>query len=140
MNLKIRKAVLEDQNQLFLLVQNFAASFKPEKNKFNEILKSFLADENVFLYVAESENQLAGYCLGFDHYGFFANGRVSWLEEIMVVEKFRRGKIGTKLMDKFENWSVKRDSRLVALATRRASLFYKALNYEESAVYFRKLL
>jgi len=29
---------------------------------------------------------------------------------------------------------------LVALATRRAAPFYRALGYEESAVYFRKVL
>ena len=33
-----------------------------------------------------------------------------------------------------------RDCALVALATRRAAPFYRALGYEESAVYFRKIL
>jgi hypothetical protein len=33
-----------------------------------------------------------------------------------------------------------RDCALVALATRRAAPFYHALGYEESAVYFRKIL
>ena len=32
------------------------------------------------------------------------------------------------------------ESRIVALATRRAAPFYDALGYEDSAVYFRKLL
>jgi len=35
---------------------------------------------------------------------------------------------------------VTRGNRLVGLATRRAAALYKALGYEESAVYFRKLL
>jgi hypothetical protein len=37
-------------------------------------------------------------------------------------------------------WAAVRDCALVALATRRAAPFYRALGYEESAVYFRKIL
>ena len=43
-------------------------------------------------------------------------------------------------MSAFERWAVVRDCALVALATRRAAPFYRALGYEESAVYFRKIL
>jgi hypothetical protein len=44
------------------------------------------------------------------------------------------------LMRGFEAWARARECRLVSLATRRASAFYAAIGYEESAVYFRKLL
>ena len=47
---------------------------------------------------------------------------------------------GRALMDGFEEWAAQRDCALVALAARRAAPFYRALGYEESAVYFRKLL
>jgi hypothetical protein len=33
-----------------------------------------------------------------------------------------------------------RDCGLIALATRRAAPFYRALGFEESAVYFRRIL
>ena len=42
-------------------------------------------------------------------------------------------------MREFERRAAERGSRLVALATRRASAFYLGLGYEESATYFRKL-
>ena len=90
--------------------------------------------------VAETEQQLVGYVLGFEHYTFFANGRVAWVEEIMVSETFRRQGIGELLMRDVEAWAVARGCKLIALATRRASAFYKAIGYEESAAYFRKLL
>ena len=48
--------------------------------------------------------------------------------------------IGRALMSGFEQWAAVRDCALVALATRRAAPFYRALGYEESAVYFRKIL
>lgn len=44
------------------------------------------------------------------------------------------------LMSAFERWAAARDCALIALATRRAAPFYRALGYEESAVYFRKVL
>jgi hypothetical protein len=43
-------------------------------------------------------------------------------------------------MSAFEQWAVAQGCALVALATRRAAPFYRALGYEESAVYFRKVM
>jgi len=43
-------------------------------------------------------------------------------------------------MSGFEQWAAARDCALVALATRRAAPFYRALGYEESASYYRKIL
>jgi hypothetical protein len=43
-------------------------------------------------------------------------------------------------MQGIEAWAKQREARLIALATRRAASFYKALGYEESASYFRKIL
>ncbi|EMF91272.1 hypothetical protein LEP1GSC005_1843 [Leptospira santarosai str. ST188] len=43
-------------------------------------------------------------------------------------------------MTSFEEWGKNRGSKLIGLATRRAKDFYLALGYEESALFFRKLL
>jgi len=88
----------------------------------------------------EADDGVIGYCLGFDHYAFYANGRVSWVEEIMVQEDRRKEGVGRDLMAAFKEWARSRGSRLVGLATRRAAPFYLALGYEDSAVFFRKLL
>lgn len=82
----------------------------------------------------------SGYILAFDHVTFFANGRVAWVEEMMVTPGWRRGGVGRKLMETVEQWARERGARLVAMATRRAASFYRGVGYEESAVYFRKLL
>ena len=58
----------------------------------------------------------------------------------MVDADYRKMGIGRSLMQSFEGWATDRDAKLVALATRRAGEFYKALGYEESATYWRKLL
>ncbi|MFL0198599.1 GNAT family N-acetyltransferase [Clostridium sp. WILCCON 0269] len=99
-----------------------------------------ISDDSALLLVAEVNAQIIGYCLGFIHFTFYANGQVAWLEEIMVDELYRRKGVGKMLMDEFEKWSKLKDSRLIALATRRAADFYSAMKYEKSAEYFRKIL
>lgn len=140
MDIVIREANIKDEEKIFKLVKAFATSFKAERVFFSESLKQILNDNSALLLLAESNKEVIGYCLAFDHYAFYANGRVSWLEEIMVDEAFRRMGIGKQLMIKFEEWSRLRNSKVAALATRRASLFYSAIGYEESATFFRKLL
>jgi len=48
--------------------------------------------------------------------------------------------MGRRLMEVFEAWTTAREAKMIALATRRVSDFYKALGYGESAAYFRKRL
>ena len=71
---------------------------------------------------------------------FYANGPVAWVEEVVVRDRDRRRGVGRMLMDAFEEWAAGEGCALVALATRRAAPFYRDLDYEESATYFRKLL
>jgi GNAT superfamily N-acetyltransferase len=131
----------DDLDAVFELVNDFVTSFWLDRAAFEASFELLCADESAWLHVAEVEGEgVVGYCLGFDHFTFYANGRVSWVEEIMVDEEMRGLRIGRQLMDAFEVWAVERGSALVALATRRAGGFYTALGYEDSATYFRKLL
>jgi len=136
----VRKADKNDLESIFELVKLFATSFKPEKSCFLVSFDRILQDEFSLLLVAEYNNRIVGYCLGFIHDTFYANGKVAWLEEIIVKEDFRRKGIASELTKYFEQYSKSKECKLVALATRRASKFYCAIGYEESATYFRKLL
>jgi GNAT superfamily N-acetyltransferase len=130
-----------DLDAVFELVNDFVTSFFPDRTAFEASFEQLHKDESTFLHVAEIEGEgVIGYCLGFDHVTFYANGRVSWVEEITVAEKMRGQTIGRQLMEAFEAWAIDRGSALVALATRRAAPFYTALGYEDSATYFRKLM
>ena len=136
----IRRAVSGDLEPVFNLGRDFAASFRPELGAFGVAFARLIAQDDATLLVVDESGELLGYLLGFDHYALFANGRVSWAEEIVVREDSRRRRVGEGLMEEFEQWAKSRGSKLVALATRRAAAFYLALGYEESAGYFRKLL
>ena len=136
----IRKAEANDSAAVFLLAHTFATSFAVEPTAFERTFSELLTHPEAFVAVAEEEGEVAGYRLGFDHLTFFANGRVAWVEEIMVSETHRRQGMGRRLMAAFEAWVRERNVKMIALATRRAAGFYKALGYEGSAAYFRKRL
>jgi GNAT superfamily N-acetyltransferase len=140
MDLSIRRATEDDADALFLLVQDFAVTFVPERSAFENSLLEILADADANLSVAVLENQVVGYCLGSDRYTFYANGRTSFVEELMVREDLRKRGVGRKLIGCFEQWSVSRGSKLVGLFTRRAARFYEAIGYESSGTFFRRLL
>ena len=140
MELSIRRATEADADALFLLVKDFAVTFVPERSAFENSLREILADADANLSVAVLEGQVVGYCLGFDHYAFYANGRTSLVEEIMVREDLREHGVGRQLIGCFEQWSVSRGSKLVGLFTRRAAPFYEAIGYESSGTFFRRLL
>ena len=136
----IRPAELSDSDALFTLASAFTASLSVERSAFESSLNALLQSPGAFIAVASDSGRVVGYVLGFDHHTFYANGRVSWVEEIMVSEEVRRRGVGRLLMESFEQWARSRQSKLIALATRRAAPFYQSIGYDESASYFRRLL
>jgi GNAT superfamily N-acetyltransferase len=139
--LRVRAAAPADADAVLTLATAFATSFRVEAPAFGASFAALLEDVGARVLVATDEDdRVVGYVLGFVHATFYANGPVAWVEEITVEAALRGRGIGRSLMDAFEAWAAERGARLVALATRRAAPFYGALGYEDSAVYFRKLL
>jgi GNAT superfamily N-acetyltransferase len=137
--LEIRRATSADVDAVAGLAAALAMSFAFSAEQFSRHYPALLADEGACLLLAVGERPV-GYLLGFRHLTFYANGPVGWVEEIVVDDRRRGRGIGRILMGAFEQWAVAQGCALVALATRRAAPFYRALGYEESAVYFRKVL
>lgn len=135
----IRRAELQDASAVLALTSAFVTTFDLDESAFSQSFVELVSDQHACFAVAEVDAVIAGYVLAFCHRTLYANGRVAWVEELMVDGDFRRRGIGSALMSEVERWSVAMECKLVALATRRAALFYKALGYGESAAYFRKL-
>ena len=139
----IRAAVPADEGQVAALAAALAQSFPFSPAAFAASYPALLAAPDACLLVADTAGTgagLAGYLLGFRHLTFFAGGPVGWVEEVLVTEAGRGQGTGRALMAAFEQWAAEHGCALVALATRRAAPFYRALGYEESAAYYRKLL
>jgi len=139
-DLIIRKAQNSDIESVFKMRNLFATSFEPDYNNFRKSYENLIKSEDALLLLIEINKLLIGYALGFDHFTLFANGRVSWIEEIYIIENQRRKGFASNLISEFEIWGKSRKSRLIAMATRRAKEFYLNLGHEESALYFRKVL
>ena len=140
MTVTIRAARAADADAMFVLLHDLATSFTPDRAAFDASFAALLSADDAWLAVADDAGEVVGYCLGFVHRTFYANGCVGMVEEV-IVRADRRGQgIGRALIDAFEQWAKSRDAALVGLMTRRAAPFYLALGYENSATYFRKLL
>lgn len=136
----IRRAAPPDAEHVWPLARDFATSFTPVLESFEPTFAQVLESPQALLLVAESSAGIVGYLLAHRHDTFLANGPVAWVEEVMVAEHDRRGGTGRALMDAAEAWASDVGCAYVALASRRAGGFYLALDYEESATFFKKTL
>jgi GNAT superfamily N-acetyltransferase len=138
--IQIRRATAADADTIWPLTREFATSFTPDRETFDAAFAALVARDDAFLAVGTTASGAIGYVLAVAHPTLFANAPVVWVEELMVSEVERRSGIGRALMDAVETWARDRGAAYVSLATRRASEFYLALGYDESAVFFRKML
>jgi GNAT superfamily N-acetyltransferase len=147
--LHVRPATTADAGTVARLAAELAQSFPFSPAAFDRAYLAVLAAGDACLLLAEdlggagraaSPAEPLGYLLGFWHPAFFANGPVAWVEEILVRPEHRGRGAGRALMSAFEQHAADQGCLLVALATRRAAAFYRALDYQESAIYFRKVL
>jgi len=137
---RIRPAGPGDAGAVADLAAGLAQSFPFSRARFDLSYPALLAAGDTLLLLAAGEDDHLGYLLGFRHLTFYANGPVGWVEEVFVRRQDRGRGAGRALMSAFEQWAADRGCGLVALATRRAAPFYRALGYEESAIYHRKML
>jgi len=137
---QIRPAGAGDAAAVAELACELAQSFAFSRARFDRSYPALLASGSACLLLAVEGQERLGYLLGFQHLTFYANGPVAWVEEVLVRRQDRGRGIGWALIRAFEQWAARQGCGLIALATRRAAPFYRALGYEESAVYFRKVL
>ena len=137
----VRLAEAADRDKIWPLARAFATTYELDQGRYNASFQQLVAEPNALLIIAHIRViDIFGIQLAFTLQMFLANGPVTWIEEVMVAEEVRRRGIGHNLMVAAENWSTSKGAAYVALATRRASDFYLALGYTESAAYFRKLV
>lgn len=141
MSILVRRARLEDAERVWPLARAFATSYTPERTAFDTTWPQLIDVPGTLLLVAETPaGNIVGYLLGNTHLTFLANGRVAWVEELMVDETQRGLGIGRLLMHEAEQWARSEAAAYLALASRRAGPFYESLNYDDSAVFFKKTL
>ncbi|GAA5189586.1 GNAT family N-acetyltransferase [Rugosimonospora acidiphila] len=145
----VRPGRAGDRDAVWPLARALATSRVPTREAFNETFDGLLDAPDRLLLVAETaeppetgapgEPAIVGYALAFAHRAFHSDGPVVWLEEIVVGPASRALGAGRSLMAAAEAWA--RDpigAAYLALATRRAAPFYRALGYQGSATYYKR--
>jgi GNAT superfamily N-acetyltransferase len=140
MQVQIRHAAATDAPAVAGLASELAQSFAFSRAPFDISYAAVLRSDDSCLLLAFDGDDAVGYVLGGAHPTFYANGPVASVHEILVRDLHRGLGIGRALMDAFERWAREHGCPVATLATRRATGFYLALGYEESATYLRKLL
>ena len=88
-NLLIRLAKDADRDAVFYLARDLATSFEVDRQEFDSVFDRIQREDSIWLGVAESNAEVIGYLLGLDHMTFYANGRVAWIEEVVVRQDWR---------------------------------------------------
>lgn len=137
----IRSARPADRDSVWPLARDFATSYTLDRSAFDATWERLVVAPDTLLVVAEvAEDDVVGYLSANLHWTFLANGPVAWVEEVMVEQAHRRSGVGRHLVDHAEEWARSAGAGYLALASRRAGLFYLALGYEDSATFFKKTL
>ncbi len=139
----VRPARATDADALWPLARDFATSFRPRREAFDQTLGALLGRDDTLLAVVTdpaTDDAPLGYLLASVHLTFLANGPVCWVEEVMVGPARRGRGLGTALMAHAEGWATARGAAYMSLASRRAGGFYEALSYDDSATFYRREL
>lgn len=137
---RLRPADTTDADDLFRMARLLATTAVPEREPFDRSLLVIIGDHRQHLVVADTGTGLVGYLYGLVHPAFHANGNIGWVEELFVDPDTRGSGLGRRLMAAFEAWAQQSAQvQYIGLATRRAGDFYRAIGYQESATYFKRV-
>ena len=98
----IRKGQPSDIPSIHELVLELAIYEKaPQEvtNTIEEMISDGFGDDPIFgFFVAEDRNKIVGMALYYNRYSTW-KGKMLYLEDLIVTEKYRKNGVGTKLMD-----------------------------------------
>ncbi|MCF0075651.1 GNAT family N-acetyltransferase [Dyadobacter sp. CY261] len=97
-------------------------------------------NEQHSLLVAAKGELVVGYASGYFHHAIYASGLVADVHEIVVDAECRSTRMGSLLMDRFEQVSLEKGNRPISLARFGTKGFYEKLGYTTKAGYFKKYL
>lgn len=140
LQLKIIELKEKDFEDIYALSVQLSDKFKINKDIFQDSVQVMINDENTILIGIFHDSKLIGYLSGYIHTAIYANGKVSWIDEIVIDKDYRKSGYGKALVTEFENIARQQSAQLVSLSTRGVPQFYEKLGYEGGSIYFKKYL
>lgn len=128
------------EEQLFELLEMYVFTVPVDKKTMANSIADFMKDDTKYFKLAVDGKRLVGYCSGRDRYTLYANGKVCYLDEMMVAREFRKHGVGRMLVKDFEQWATSRGCVFSTMATSTSGGFYESLGYKNVAGFYRRLL
>ena len=138
MSILIRSAQSSDGPSIWRLLQQFAASYKPDDSTFGSTFPNLISKKDAEFLVAEVDGFVCGYLLAIELPTLFANGSILEITELVVDEPRRGAGIGRSLVDHALELAWTRGCVEVVVPTRRAVGFYEQLGFSRSAEYLKR--
>ena len=146
----IRQATADDYDALCAIIDDVDSLHRdrmphifqkpPGPVRDKEYILSLLADDNIGLFVAEVEGQVAGFVhilvRDTPPWPVLVPRRRAYVDSLAVGQEFRRHGIGRALMRQAHAWAIAKEAVVVELNVfefnQPALAFYRALGYETS--------
>jgi GNAT superfamily N-acetyltransferase len=137
---QIRPARAGDADAVFALLTELAVSYLPDRAAFDVTFGSFAegGDEQVLLFVAESDGVVRGYALATITRLLYTNGSSGQLQELVVEASAQGNGIGSLLVEAIEQECRVRGVRQLTVPSRRSAGFYERLGYLSTADYLKR--
>jgi GNAT superfamily N-acetyltransferase len=119
------------------MLAGFVTSYEPRRAAFDVTYPTLIADSRSDILVAELDSAIVGYVMASDTPTLFANGTVTELLELYVIEAHRRHGFGRALVAQAVDRARKCGAVEVTVPTRRARTFYEAQGFEITAEFFK---
>ncbi len=133
----IRPATAADAKAVFGLLLQLATSYRPSRAAFDDTYPMLTASLAAHLLVAEDDDGIQGYVYACDVPTLFANGVITEILELYVVESQRGQGIGRGLVEAVVEQAREGNSVEVTVPTRRAAAFYEGIGFERTAELFK---
>jgi GNAT superfamily N-acetyltransferase len=130
MEIKIRKAIVEDMEAIHSLVRELA-EYEKGLHRVTTTAESYARDfkDNVFdAFVAEVDGEIVGIAIYYMNFSTW-RGRMMYLEDFIVRESMRGHGIGAMLFDAFLEESKRQGATMVK---------WQVLKWNEPAIHFYK--
>ena len=136
MPIKIRAAAKPDAGEVYVLLQQFVVSYKPNREKFDTQYSRLMGSKDVCFLVAAGE-VLQGYALALRVPTLYANGDLWELQELMVAPEHRSQGIGAELLAAVISHAWSNGAVEVVVPSRRAGDYYLRHGFMEAASYYK---
>jgi GNAT superfamily N-acetyltransferase len=135
----IRPARADDSDRVFLLLNELAESYLPDREAFDLTFDAFASgDANALILVAELEGVVRGYALTTITRLLYTNGSSAHLQELVVESTAQGVGVGSQLVESIERECRARGVRQLTVASRRSAGFYERLGYLSTADFLKR--